>query len=25
LMFEINLFWFAARKIKLAMVVWYGA
>jgi hypothetical protein len=25
LMFEINLFWFAARNIKLAMVAWYGA
>jgi hypothetical protein len=25
LMFEINLFWFAARNVKLAIIVWYGA
>jgi hypothetical protein len=23
--YEINLYWFVARNIKLAMIVWYGA
>jgi hypothetical protein len=23
-MFEISLFWFAARNMKLAIIVWYG-